>query len=120
MTLINNQVGKMESHLIERLRGVFPASEYHHAVIETQALKKEAANRVTELEAAVDGLTDTALKYQTVLNEADVLTQSQLMQLQCDTKRIAELEKLNANLNKQLSEANATLAAVRLTLGGKI
>lgn len=33
--------------------------------------------------------------------------------------RIAELEKLNALLNKQLSEANATLAAVRLTLGKK-
>ena len=33
--------------------------------------------------------------------------------------KLTEAERLNANLNKQLSEANATLAAVRLTLGRK-
>ena len=40
--------------LKKRLRGVFPGCQYNHAVIETQKLKKEAAERIEKLEKALN------------------------------------------------------------------
>ena len=53
----------MTRELIERLRTQFPACEYHKAVIDTQRLKREAADELERLTVERDALRKDAERY---------------------------------------------------------